>query len=474
MFTRIYRPAVAGIAAACLLALSAPVVIAGPSQDAAFRALFPKAEAGNPEAMFAIGRIYLDGSSSAGTDAAKGMDYISRAANAGYKPAMVLVIDRVESRSLEMCMRLQKLGDNYCEAKLPAMVSRAIPKTLSAQSCKKIDDFHQAGVRPPALRFELAHCVVRGFSSLIPPAEALAFMRSESTNSRESFLKTMDVVLKANTADWDPLFVEDNLSKAGLSFKDKEVNAVLSRNGITLEGCRRLDPFRRETLKQRPSVCRMAAKSGDGDAALYVGEAYLMGKDYFPKDGAAAVDYIAQAQASANPHIAASAFALMLALLQSESRFYDYLSLIDREISRKGPHQAIASAALKYPFDYLTQQHTSLRLEDIITIVSLAEIETVSAAQKMRVAFAIDDVLADRGELLRIGDREMLRHYRIRLGGPVVATTTAPAATQAPAAASHRQPTSEAVKAESNSELQRLIQGLRNLLRDSEQDRTAR
>jgi hypothetical protein len=71
------------------------------------------------------------------------------------------------------------------------------------------------------------------------PTEASNAIRAESLTSRAVFLKTLDIVLKQGTPDWDPLFVEDNLAKVGLAFKDKEVVAAFNKNAVTMDGCRR-------------------------------------------------------------------------------------------------------------------------------------------------------------------------------------------------------------------------------------------
>ena len=405
------------LAALGLFSVISLAAVAGPNEDAAFRSLFPKAESGNADAQFALGKIYLDGSSSAGKDTAKGFEYINRAANAGNKPAMRLIVDRVESRGIEMCLKLQKAGDNYCDSKMDGMVKRLIPKTPTAASCKRLEEIHTAGIKVEAIRFEVAHCVVLGLSAAMNPTEASSVIRTESLTGRAAFIKGLDIVLKQGTPDWDPLFVEDNLTKVGLTFKDKEVVASFGRNGVSMDGCRRLDPLRRETLKQRPALCRMAGKSGDGDAALYVGEAYLTGRDYFPKDSAAAAEFIAEAQTSADSRVATEAFSLLLTLYKSEGRLYDHLALVDREITRRTVHMPAAIAALPYEFDFLVRSHANMKLEDITAIVALAELPQVAAAQKVRVAHAIDDIVKDRGELLKRADLEMLKRYRVLLAG---------------------------------------------------------
>lgn len=442
------------ITVSALFALAASSASAGPNEDAAFRALYPRAEAGNPEAMYALGRIYLDGSSSAGRDVGKGFEYINRAANAGNKAAMRLIVDRVESRGIEMCMKLQQAGDSYCEPKLVGMVKRLIPKVPSAISCKKLEEIQLAGIRIEPMRFELAHCVALGLSGTMTATDAIALMRTESLTSRELFLKTMDVVLRPNTPDWDPLYVEDNLIKAGLGFKEKDVATIFTRHGVTLEGCRRMDPLRRETVRQRPSVCRMAARAGDGEAALYVGGAYLAGMDYFPKDSKSAAEFIGEAMLSTDSAVAANGFALMLTLLKSDGRLYDHLAMVEREITRRSVHMPAAIVGLSYEFDFLVQNHTNMKLDDITTIVALADNTQVPMAQKVRVAYAIDDVVKDRGDLLKKADLEMLRHYRALLSGEPVAKVAA-------------NPKPDAAKtADANAELKRLITGLKTLLKD--------
>ena len=51
--------------------------------DEQFRREFPRAESGNADAMYIIGKIYLEGQSSAGKDTGRGLDYMNRASEIG-------------------------------------------------------------------------------------------------------------------------------------------------------------------------------------------------------------------------------------------------------------------------------------------------------------------------------------------------------------------------------------------------------
>ena len=95
------------------------------NSDAQFRELYPKAVAGEPNAMFSLGKIYLEGTSSAGKDTTKGLNYIQKASAAGNLTAMKYLVDSYErsgsGSALELCQRLQKMGDKYCANKMDAV-----------------------------------------------------------------------------------------------------------------------------------------------------------------------------------------------------------------------------------------------------------------------------------------------------------------------------------------------------------------
>ena len=92
------------------------------SADAQFREVYPKAMAGEAGAMFTLGKIYVEGTSSAGRDSAKGMELIQRASSSGHTNATKYMVDVYErsgsDKALELCQKLQKAGDKYCDCLL--------------------------------------------------------------------------------------------------------------------------------------------------------------------------------------------------------------------------------------------------------------------------------------------------------------------------------------------------------------------
>ncbi|NBT75998.1 MAG: hypothetical protein EBQ76_07700 [Betaproteobacteria bacterium] len=410
-------PIALALAVAALMSL-APTAFA--NEDARFRANFPKAEAGNAEAMFVVGKIYLEGTSSAGADAAKGMDYISKAAAASYKPAMRFIADRVESQALDMCLKLKKQGDAYCENKMPAIVKRSVSKEATASSCKRVDAIVESGLRADLLRHEIANCALNGFSGRMSQAEALTQLRADASTNQEAFLKVLEFTLKKGSPGWDPLWVEDNLTKAGLTYTDKAVVQSFARNEITFDGCRKTDRLRRETMKQRPAICRMAARSGDGDAALYVGEAYLTGRDYFEPDAALAAEFIQIAANSPDPAVASAAFPMLLDQLRMRARVFEHFALIQKEVKRKSPHAKLALARFDYEAEFLAKHHADMDLQDITLWTDFAESNEISPELKRRVALAIDAIVADRGRLIKQQEKDSLLFYRRKLAGEPV------------------------------------------------------
>lgn len=387
--------------------------------DAQFRETYPKAMAGEVSAMFTLGKIYIDGTSSAGKDHAKGLAFIQRASGAGHVPATKYLIDVYERSStgnaLELCQRLQKIGDKYCSAKMDKLIEKSIPKTANATSCKKIGELYENGNQTPFIKGEVTHCVLSSLSTTISIEEAMAHLRLLAKDDSKAFLRLMPYLLKAETADWDPSFVEQNLSKIGLSYKDKEVKELFVKNGITFDGCRKMERLRKETFKQRPAVCRMAAMSGDDEAALYVGAAYLTGKDYFPEDASEASIYIKEAFSSKNTPIASDAFVLLTELYAKQNKFQDHFALIRQEIKRNTPNTKAALIAFSFEADYFQKNHTGMTLEDIQNIVAMADSSSIPQSIRSQVGKTIDAVIKDRGLLIRMIEKDMLLSYRSRL-----------------------------------------------------------
>ena len=388
--------------------------------DAQFRELYPKASAGDSGAMFGLGKIYLQGNSSAGKDSAKGLSLIQRSAAVGNVNAMKYLVDFFENSSnatnaLEMCQRLQKMGEKYCNSKMESLVERNVPKTTSAASCKKVGDLYESGHQGNFIKGEVMNCVLLGLSNAVALEDAMNNLRTQSVSDPKAFLRILPFLIKTDSPQWDPLYVEEHLTQTSLSFKDREVKELFSKNAITFEGCRKMERLRKETLRQRPAVCRLAAKSGDDEAAIYVGDAYLTGKDYFPEDPSEASVYIREAAASKNPVIAEDAFILLLNLYQKQNKFYEHFAMINQEIKRKTPNTRSALAGFSYEASYFQKNHPSMNLDDIQEIVDLADKNDVPQPLKSQIGKTIDDVIKDRGRLIRPVEKDSLLYYKAKL-----------------------------------------------------------
>ena len=388
--------------------------------DAQFRELYPKATAGDTSAMFGLGKIYLEGTSSAGKDSTKGLNLIQKSAAAGNVSAMKYLVDLYEHSStatnaLEICQRLQKMGDKYCNSKIEGLVEKSVPKTTSAASCKKVGELYEGGNQGNFIKGEVMNCVLLGLSNTVPLEDAMNNLRTQSISDPRAFLRILPFLIKTGSPQWDPLYVEEHLTHTGLSFKDKDVKELFVKNAITFDGCRKMERLRKETLRQRPSVCRLAAKSGDDEAAIYVGDAYLTGKDYFPEDPTEASSYIKEAAASKNPVIAADAFILLMNLYQKQNKFYEHFAMINQEIKRKSTNVRAALASFSYEANYFQKNHPSMNLDDIQEIVDLADKNDIPQTIKSQIGKTIDDVIKDRGRLMRAVEKDSLLYYKVKL-----------------------------------------------------------
>jgi len=387
--------------------------------DAQFREMYPKAMAGETGAMFMLGKIYVEGSSSAGRDTAKGMEFIQRASGNGNTNATKYMIDVYErsgsDKALELCQKLQKAGDKYCDKRMETLVEHSIPKTVTPNSCKKLNELYNAGNQSTLIKTEVTSCVLQGYSNTLSFDEAMSNLRMQAASDSKSFVMLMSFMLKEGSKEWDPLFVEENLSKAGLNFKDREVKEMFTKNAITFDGCRKMDRLKRENLRQRPSVCRMAARGGDEDAALYVGEAYLTGKDYFPEEPSEAAFYIKEAVQSKTPAVAADAFVLLMNLYQRQGKFYEHFALAKLEIKGNTVNKRTAMASLGYEAEYFKRTHASMGVEDIFDLVALCDSPDVPQDTKSKVGRTIDEVIKDRGRLMKPIEKDSLNMYKEKL-----------------------------------------------------------
>ena len=389
------------------------------SADAQFREVYPKAMAGEAGAMFTLGKIYVEGTSSAGRDTAKGMELIQRASSSGHTNATKYMVDVYErsgsDKALELCQKLQRGGDKYCDKRMEALFERSIPKTVSPSSCKRLNELYNGGNQGAFIRAEVTSCVLQGYSNTLPFDEAMSNLRLQAATDSKAFLLLMSFMLKEGSKEWDPVFVEENLPKTGLNFKDRTVKEMFAKSEITFDGCRKMDRLKRENQRQRPSVCRMAARSGDEDAALYVGDAYLTGKDYFPEEPSEAALYIQEAVHSKNPAVAADAFVLLMNLCQKQGKFYEHFALAKLEIKSNTVNKRAALSSLGYEAEYFKRAHTSMGVDDIFDLVALCDSPEVSQDFKSKVGRTIDEVIKDRGRLMKPIEKDSLSMYKEKL-----------------------------------------------------------
>ena len=390
--------------------------------DEQFRREFPRADSGNPDAMFIIGKIYLEGQSSAGRDTTRGLDYMNRAASRGNVPAIKFMADKYENgnlvpknelRALELYLQLQKGGDRTEDEKISRLLSKVSPRPLTANFCRMVEGVSKIPAAYP--KTELAMCALGNLSSAMTQSEAIGTLKDDARTNKAAFITLLPYLLDKNTPDWDPNFIETNLTRAGLTYKDSEVQQAFKKNDISFDGCRKLDPLKRANLTQRPAVCRLAARSGDSDAALYVGDAYLNGKDYFEKNQRLAKEFLQEAMKSSNQQIVMEVFPLLLDQMQSEGNIREHFSTIKNEIQRKTPRASIAAQKFDYEADYLLKRYSEVDLDLINDIVDLASSPSISKQNKAKVAQAIGLVIQAKGRLLKPIERDSLRKYRDEL-----------------------------------------------------------
>jgi len=245
-------------------------------------------------------------------------------------------------------------------------------------------------------------------SNLITQADAVRYLKDDIRTNRASFISLATILLDKNNPDWDPKFIEDNFSSVGMSSKDPDALQVFKKYAVTFDGCRKLDPEKRENLKQRPSVCRLAALSGDTEAAVYVGDAYLNGRDYFDKNSRLAKDYLFIAYKSNNSQISTEALPLLLDSLQAENNFREHFAIIKDEMKGRGARADIASQKFGYEIDFVISPANNLDIDEISTIIDLAIKANISPAQKQKLAAQIPSIIEKKGRLLKPVEKEYL------------------------------------------------------------------
>ena len=400
-----------------LFELVLPNSASAQSSDAAFRAAYAGAEQGDPASLFTIGKIYIDGTSSAGKDPGKGLDYITRSANKGYTPALKFLGQmyesgalggRNEAKALDVFLQIQKTGDSSYDSKIAELLKKIAPKPPTAAFCKKVDEAANNMRGSDSPKGALASCVLAGLSSVISPADAVRYLKDDVRGNRSSFLSLATILLDKNNPEWDPRFVEDSLSSSGVNPKDSDVLQVFKKYDVTFDGCRKLDPQKRENLKQRPSVCRLAALSGDAEAAVYVGDAYLNGKDYFDRNPRSAKDFLMIAYKSNNSQISTEALPILLDSLQAENNFREHFAIVKDEMKGRGARADIASQKFGYEIDYVIAPGNNLDIDEVSTIIDLAIKANVSTAQKQKLASQIPSIIEKKGRLLKPVERDYL------------------------------------------------------------------
>lgn len=390
--------------------------------DEQFRREFPRAESGNPDAMFIIGKIYLEGQSSAGRDIPKGLDYMNRATSRGNVSAIKFMADKYENgnlvaknetRALELYLQLQKGGDRSEDEKISRLLSKVAPRPLTANFCRMLEGVSKIPAAYP--KTELAMCALVNLSSAMTQSEAITTLKDDARSNKAAFITLLPYLLDKNSPDWDPNFIETNLTRAGLTYKDTEVQQAFKKNDVSFDGCRKLDPLKRANLTQRPAVCRLAARSGDPDAALYVGDAYLNGKDYFEKNPRLAKEFLQEAMKSSNQQIIMEVFPLLLDQMQSEGNLREHFSTIKNEIQRKTPRASIAAQKFDYEAEFLSKKFNDLNSNEILDIVDLASNPIISKQNKAKVAQSIGLIIQAKGRLLTIQERDSLNRYKDEL-----------------------------------------------------------
>ena len=299
--------------------------------DSAFRKLLPNADAGQPAAMFYLGRIFIEGLGSAPKDTSKGQSYISRSADKNYEPALKFLAQNAErSGNLKSALgyyeRLRSNGDISTVEKIAEINEHLYNKDreLTASYCTSLDNAKTLNKKYNELRY--VNCIMDGKipGKTLPDGYALLKALADKGNDTAAVQLAPYMLTARNDKNWDPAYVD------ALFFKNIDNSKILeqlknsiSKSDLNFEICRFSIPG--STFQQqnyRASICRLAAVKGDTKAAQFVAERHLIGYDGFPQDIKKANFFIESLDAGATK------IELKLYAFQLAKNFSEHLNLL--------------------------------------------------------------------------------------------------------------------------------------------------
>ena len=74
-----------------------------------------------------------------------------------------------------------------------------------------------------------------------------------------------------------------------------------------------------------------------------------------------------------------------------------------------------AFASFGFEADYLVKNHSSMALEDILDLVATADNKDIDQSIKSRIGRTVDEVIKDRGRLMRPIEKDSMLAYKDRL-----------------------------------------------------------
>jgi len=118
---------------------------------------------------------------------------------------------------------------------------------------------------------------------------------------------------------------------------------------------------------------------------------------------------------SKNPALASDAFILLLDLYRKQNKFHDHFTLVSKEIKRNSPNSRAALASFSFEANYMQKNHPSMALDDIQSIVDIADVNDISQSVKSLIGKTIEEIIKDRGRMMRAVERDSLLDYKKRL-----------------------------------------------------------
>jgi TPR repeat protein len=261
--------------------------------DSAFRKLLPDAEAGQPAAMFYLGRIFVEGLGSAPRDNSRGLFYIAKSAEKNYEPALRFLAQAAErSGNLKTALnhyeRLRSNGDISVVERIAEINERLFSKEreLTSSYCTSLDNSRTLNKTYNEIRY--VNCILEGKIAGKTFADGYAQLKLLADKGNDVAVVQLAPYMLAsrNDKNWDPVYID------GLFFKNidkvkllEQLRNSIAKADLTFETCRfTIAGSTAQQQNYRVSICRLAAIKGDVRAMQFAAERHLVGYDGFSQD----------------------------------------------------------------------------------------------------------------------------------------------------------------------------------------------